>query len=479
MTQNQVFRVALADIKANAQQKLEQYIDKQADTIAPFALNYSFDYNQFAETALQNKAKTTLANFIGFVRQTFDGLLASGKALQDLYYDCLAFCPNGKQVFHTWLESNDFGASRYIASSAMKIYTWFDQLPERIQRLVREKVQNWSVAALSQLTKVAHHLIKELVDSGKKTAAQVKATTEKTATSAKKTNSTIVATASNERIDAPELAPGMRIVVVVNGDWKGYKGIITAKWKANDNESWWVLLDHVVAQGSFTKTLFKPEQIQLEVLSNQSGSKTSPKETFTARQVEQKIAEALAEQEREQAEVELARFTEIRDAALQAAAVELKAAQEHAQKMAQDKEKLIEQLIEKDRQLVTVQNLSIKNQQLEQRVVQLEKALERAGQNSWQNTFSGQAATVVNSELEATIAPLMSEVERLNEVVLTREQEVAQLKAVNHKQQAELTNIVNLITNTNEMNSNQTEIVEQFVQLKTLLQEMKINEVIT
>ncbi|MEA5553622.1 hypothetical protein VB713_22035 [Anabaena cylindrica UHCC 0172] len=60
-------------------------------------------------------------------------------------------------------------------------------------------------------------------------------------------------------------------------------------------------------------------------------------------------------------------------------------------------------------------------------------------------------------------------------MVFSREQEVAQLKAVNHKQQAELTNIVNLITNTNEINSNQTEIVEQFLQLKTLVQEMKIN----
>jgi hypothetical protein len=191
------------------------------------------------------------------------------------------------------------------------------------------------------------------------------------------------------------------------------------------------------------------------------------------------ILEVKAQREREQAEAELRKFTEIRDAALQAAAVELKAAQEHSQKMAQDKEKLIGQLIEKERQLATVQNLSIKNQQLEQRVAQLEKALEQTGQNRWQNTFSGQAAKVVNSELEATIAPLMSEVERLNEVVLSREQEVAQLKAVNHKQQAELTNVVNLITNTNEINSNQAEIVEQFVQLKTLVQEMKINEIIT
>ncbi|MTJ47053.1 hypothetical protein FJR05_03730 [Dolichospermum sp. UHCC 0259] len=484
MTQYQGFRVALAEIPVTAQQELEQYTDKQADAVAPFALNYNFDYNQFTDPELQNKAKTTLANFIGFVRQTFDGLLASGQALQDIYYNCIAFCPNGKQVFNTWLLSNDFGASRYIASSAMKIYAWFEQLPERIQRLVREKVQNWSVAALSQLTKVTDHLVKELVNSGKKTAAQVKATAEKTGTnpkaSPKTTNSTTVAAASNEQVDAPEFAPGMRIVIVDHGIWNGYKGIITAKWEVNGNECWWVLLDSVVAQGSFSKELLKPEQIQLEMPLNQAQSRTTRlQETFTAQQVEQKIAEALAQREQEKAEAELGKFIEIREAALQAAGVELKAAQQHAQKMTQDKEKLVQQLIETERQLAAVQHLQVTNQQLEQRIADLEKGLEQATQNSWNNTFSKQAAKVVNSELEKTIAPLTSEVERLNEVISTREQELAQLKVSNHKQQAELTNVVNLIINTDAINLNQAEIQEQFMKIKTLVQEIKIHEYVT
>jgi hypothetical protein len=484
MTQYQGFRVALAEIPVTAQQELEQYIDRQADTIAPFALNYNFDYNQFTDPRLQNKAKITLANFIGFVRQTFDGLLASGQALQDIYNDCIAFCPNGKQVFNTWLLSNDFGASRYIASSAMKIYAWFEQLPERIQRLVREKVQNWSVAALSKLTKVADHLVKELVNSGKKTAAQVKATTEKTGTSPKAspktTNSTTVAAASNEQVDPPEFAPGMRIVIVDHGIWNGYKGIITAKWEVNGNECWWVLLDSVVAQGSFSKELLKSKQIQLEMPLNQAQSRTTRlQETFTAQQVEQKIAEALAQREQEKAEAELGKFIEIREAALQAAGVELKAAQQHAQKMTQEKEKLVQQLIETEKQLAAVQHLQVTNQQLEQRIADLEKGLEQATQNSWNNTFSKQAAKVVNSELEKTIAPLTSEVERLNEVISTREQELAQLKVSNHKQQAELTNVVNLIINTDAINLNQAEIKEQFMKIKTLVQEIKIHEYVT
>ncbi|BAZ83718.1 helix-turn-helix domain-containing protein [Sphaerospermopsis kisseleviana CS-549] len=73
----------------------------------------------------------------------------------------------------------------------------------------------------------------------------------------------------------------------------------------------------------------------------------------------------------------------------------------------------------------------IKNQQLEQRVAELEKSLEEANQSRWHNTFSKQAANLVNSELEKTIAPLMSEVERLNAVVAFQEQELAQLQNVN------------------------------------------------
>jgi hypothetical protein len=459
ITQDQGFREALADIQATAQQELDQYIDRQADDIAPFTVTYSFDYQQFTDPGLQNKAKTTLVNFLGFVRQTFDGILASGKALQEIYNDCLAVCPHGKQVFNTWLLSADFGASRYIASSAMKIYTWFEGLPKRIQRLVKEKVQNWSVAALRQLTKVTHHLVEELVGSGKKTAAQIKSTSGTTATNTKATNSTYIPT-NHEQTDIPKFAPGVR-VVVVDGEWEGYKGIITAKWELNGNESWWVLLDHTVSQGSVTKTLFKPAQIQLEIVVAKRGSRNHL-ETFTEKQVEEKIAEALAQREREKTEEELGRFVEIRDAALKAAAEELKAAAQHSQKMAQEKEKLVEQLMETEKQLAAGQNIFIKNQQLEQRVAELEKSLEEANQSRWHNTFSKQAANLVNSELEKTIAPLMSEVERLNAVVASQEQELAKLQNINNMQQAELQKFVNLVNDTDGIHLSQSEIVEQF-----------------
>jgi anion-transporting ArsA/GET3 family ATPase len=131
---------------------------------------------------------------------------------------------------------------------------------------------------------------------------------------------------------------------------------------------------------------------------------------FTATEVEEKTAQALAQREREKAEAELARLTEIRDAVLKAAATELNSARQHSQKITQEKERLIEQLIDTEEQLAAVENVFMKNKQLEQRVAELETALEEVNQSRWHNTFSQQTVKVVNSELEKTIAPLMSEV---------------------------------------------------------------------
>ena len=206
-----------------------------------------------------------------------------------------------------------------------------------------------------------------------------------------------------------------------------------SEWKGD----FWVLLDHVVQCGMETKQLFKPHQIQPE--SQKSAIKTaSPKHTFTPAEVEQKIAEALQKRDKERAEEELGKFVEIRDAALKAAKEEISAAKKHAAQMEQAKQKLIEQLIAKDNELDHVRGLVEENQRLEQRIQDLEKSLEDSNRDSWGNTFNKQAAKVVNKELEKTIEPLMSEVERLNNVLSQREQELTQFQAHSRKQQEEL-----------------------------------------
>ncbi|AFZ01478.1 hypothetical protein [Calothrix sp. PCC 6303] len=398
---------------------------------APFSLAYSFDYDRFAKPDLQAKAKSTLGNFFGFVRQTFDGLIEIGRSLQDFYFDCLAFCPNGKKVFSEWLASPDFGASRYIASSAMEISAWFEKLPTRSQKLIRQNLQNWSVSALRQLTKVSHDLVKELVQSGKKTAAQVKQ--ERGGERAREGgNKQAFPSEDANQISSsiPELVPGMRIVVKEeNTGWNGSSGIIMSKRQ----DDFWVLLDHTIAQGMEVKHLLKPHQIELET--QQPIAKTTSQELFTAAQVEQKVADALAQREREKAESEQGRFIEIRDAALQAAKREIQAAQEYARALEQAKQKLIEQLASKDLEVRSLNALQTKNRLLEKRVAELKKALENSSANNWGNTFNNQAAKVVNSELEKTIEPLMSEVDRLNSVLSQKEQEIVRLQTSDRSQQ--------------------------------------------
>ncbi|MDY6901715.1 MAG: hypothetical protein SWZ49_27095, partial [Cyanobacteriota bacterium] len=229
-----------------------------------FPIIYSFDYSNFSNSELESKAQQTLSNFIGFVRQTFDGLLECGQALNSIYLECIANSPKGKKVFEQWLASDDFGASRYIAKAAIEIYNWFSKLPKRLQRLVRANVQKWSVSALRQLTKVSHDLVKELVRSPKKTAAEIKKEREKEERESAREG-------EREKLDntpplphsstPPLLKLGTRIVVKSSDrGWTGHAGIIMSEW----NNDFWVLLDHTVSQGMDVKQLFKPHQIQPE-----------------------------------------------------------------------------------------------------------------------------------------------------------------------------------------------------------------------
>jgi hypothetical protein len=452
---------------ATAKQSPEAVSSSGHSVIGAVPVHFTFDYSIFNDQYLENKAKNTLCNFLGFVRQTFDGLLACGKALQELYDDCIGSFNNGKQIFESWIISTDFGASCYIAKSAITIYNWFIKLPQRVQQLVREKVQNWSVAALRQLTKVSQNLVQELVQSGKKTAAQIKTVGNTSSDQPSDSVNTPTPLNSNLQENTMRLATGLRVIIVNNDtEWNGCKGIITSKFKHSEQDSWWVLLDHVIAQGQETKTLFRVDQLQPEVLENNK-KKTRSQQMFTAAEVEERIAEALAQRDREKAEEELGRYVEIRDAALQAAADEIRAIKQNAQKMREEKSQLLQQLVDKDQKIAELQQLYEKNQQLEQQVADLEKALQISNDNSWQNTFSKQAAKVVNSNLEKTIAPLMAEIERLKTNISSKDEELTQLKSVHQKQQEELTRILQSIVLSDSITPTQK---EELASLKELLE---------
>ena len=67
MTQQQVIGIVQLETKENARAAI------------PFSLSYTFDYDRFTKPDLQTKAKSTLGDFFGFVRQTFDGLIEIGR----------------------------------------------------------------------------------------------------------------------------------------------------------------------------------------------------------------------------------------------------------------------------------------------------------------------------------------------------------------------------------------------------------------
>lgn len=324
----------------------------------------AFDYSEFKSQDLVIKAQETLSNFLGFVRQTFDGLIEIGQELQHIYDCCLASCSDGKKVFKQWLDSKNFGASSYIAKSAMQLYNWFKDLNPRIQRLIRENVQDWKVSALRHLKHLTDELLEVVVTSGKKTAAQVKA-----------------------------------------------------------------------ISGRVSQTQ-APKKITSQV--NHSVENSTDTTMFTAAEVEIMKAEAIKQYKSEKAEEEQGKFVEIRDAALLSAEKEIIAYEQHIQNMKLKVSKLTEQLNTKEREIEQLQSLRLENQHLSQRVAELENALEDALLRRWDNTFTTQAAKVLNSQIENTVAPLMSEVERLQNLVQQKDNELAQIHKLSTEHEEQL-----------------------------------------
>ncbi len=404
---------------------------------APFV--QAFNYSQFESQDLAHKASETLNEFKSFVRQTFDGIIEIGRKLQEIQDSCLVSCKNGKKVFKQWLDSKQFGTSVYIAKAAMQLYNWFKDLDPRLQRLIRENVQDWKVSALRHLKYLTDDLLEVVVTSGKKTAAQVKQLSGKVYQNAapqeEEWGSGRIGEGGNvfstsptpplPQSPTPEFAPGVRIVVKnENTGWNGYCGIIT---DVANNDEFWVLLDHTIAQGMQVKHLLKSNQLQVEGIKIFT-PKASETNTLTEKEIEQIKAEAIRQYKSEKAEEEQGRFVEIRDAALEAAKKEIIAAEKHAQNMTQKYRVLVEQSEANEQEIARLHSLNVENQQLQQRVTELENALVKASENNWDNTFNAQATKALNSGLEKNLTQLMSKVELLENSIKEKDAQLAQIR---------------------------------------------------
>lgn len=150
---------------------------QQLASLLPLDLRFEYDYSTLGSQRLQEQAKATLSQFFGFIQHSFTSGLEIGRRFRRLLHElCLEHgLSQGEQRFEDWLRSSDFGGSTWMARSLIQISEWFDSQRQRIQRLILNSVQTWSVSALKELTKIGdEHLLLRLLKAGKQTVTSIR-----------------------------------------------------------------------------------------------------------------------------------------------------------------------------------------------------------------------------------------------------------------------------------------------------------------
>ncbi|NER28560.1 MAG: DNA (cytosine-5-)-methyltransferase [Symploca sp. SIO1C4] len=392
-----------------------------------------FDYAiHFSSTELAHKAKCTNSHFIAFARRTFKELVKIGSELWDVYEtSCRVLgASKGKKAFESWLASDEFGGSKYLAQVAMALSPWYKNLSLAMQKLVASKVNKWSLSALKLLPTLASDLVEKLVKEGKQTTKSIKCALDASQAKSKlklghrateadwqlvseKFNITddSLETLKLEALHSATTNPETGEVVVMTDD-------ITRALQAFGCNLSKVLPRHA----SSPENHERKEQGSRE--QGAGGIPSSPlpwneveqrsqstEGLFSKEEVEAQITEAIARYQTEKKEEEIARLVEIRETALAQVQAEIQAIYASRDKHQKAYEQLQEQCSKLQQQLAQTQGLVQENQRLQQRIEDLEKALTSANENRWSNTFSQQAAKVVNKELADCIEPLQQQLE--------------------------------------------------------------------
>ncbi|NEO98755.1 MAG: DNA (cytosine-5-)-methyltransferase [Symploca sp. SIO2E9] len=394
-----------------------------ATTDTPTNLSQStsghFDYaTYFSSPELADKAKCTNSHFIAFARRTFKELVKIGSQLWDVYEtSCRVLgASQGKKAFDVWLASDEFGGSKYLAQVAMVLSPWYKNLSPAMQKLVACKVNKWSLSALKLLPSLASDLVEKLVKEGKQTTKSIKCALDASQAKSKLTlgnrateadwqlvsekfniTDESLETLKLEALHSAATNPETGEVVVMTDD-------ITRALQAFGCNVSKVLPRHASS----------PESLQGrgDTGTGRRGERRDASEQlFSKEEVEAQITEALARYQSEKKEEEIARLVEIREAALAQAQAEIQAIYASRDKHQKAYGQLQEQCSQLQQQLAQTQGLAEENQRLQQRIEDLEKALTSANENRWSNTFSQQAAKVVNKELTDCIEPLQQQLE--------------------------------------------------------------------
>lgn len=136
----------------------------------------NFSYDRFSSKELAKQAQTVKKEFLGFINRTFNELVALGQELKQIQSACIneQGTTQGKKTFNQWLDSPEFGSSKYLAKSAMAIAAWYFSLTPQLQKWVSCRVTNWSVAALKELSKATDKMIKILIKESNGTAGEIR-----------------------------------------------------------------------------------------------------------------------------------------------------------------------------------------------------------------------------------------------------------------------------------------------------------------
>jgi hypothetical protein len=140
----------------------------------------TIDYQtHFGNSELGNLAIATRNNFLQFARNTLDQLVKVGRELIGIREQTIETLgiKEGKRAFKQWLDSEEFGGTRYLAECAIKVASWFDELPPDTQEKVRNNAQDWSASALRELPKLTTSILDQLLDEGHQTVQSIKAKT--------------------------------------------------------------------------------------------------------------------------------------------------------------------------------------------------------------------------------------------------------------------------------------------------------------
>ncbi|BDA71864.1 hypothetical protein CAL7716_060300 [Calothrix sp. PCC 7716] len=348
-----------------------------------------FSYSEFPNQDSEALAKDTFVFLVAFARNYFDGLIEIGSKLCNVLEEILKSDKNGKKVFSKWLGS--FGALEYLARNAIDIYNWFKALDPELQQELRENVQSLKISALRELRYLTPEQLKEFITSGKRTAKQIK---QLHARSTKK---------------AVKNTNGARL-----------------EYQNNDLDSFEAIEEQPVV-----------EVIECDVELAPDFRVSKSKKIYSQEEFEAKLAETLAQKERELEEKKIGRFVEVEEAAKKSAGAELDSYKKRTAALEQRVTDLLHLLDAKEQELRELPSLQARNEQLEQRVTDLEKICENSNKNL--SNANRQATEQPKADLILLLPRLMSEAHELREVVSAQKKELAQLHGMNLKQQEEIT----------------------------------------